>query len=223
MSWKKKLGIILPLVCVVAAVALYFFMPKEPAAPKIIEPPFDNLYWGMTVDEARQVLKDAGIEKVAQAGTSDFLYKSEIWTLTAEQAELLGYEPFEEAGLSTKKFWPVHIGFTSPSGNKSGVMRLVTVSVVTEVDASKAATLTDKMENVRKEISKVYGEPYNERQTAWTIGTSDPLVSQDPWLVMMSSKAVGANETLLRYYGHLYVMKLYDDKYAMMIEASGYM
>lgn len=222
MSLKKKIIIAATTLCTVAAVALCLFLYKKPTAPKIIEPPFDNFYWGMTVDEARQVLKDAGIEKVAQAGTSDFLYKSEIWTLTAEQAELLGYEPFEEAGLSTKKFWPVHIGFTSPSGNKSGVMRLVTVSIVTEVDASKAATLTDKMENVRKEISKVYGEPYGERQTAWTIGTSDPLVSQDPWLAMMG-KEVGANETLLRYHGHLYVMKLYDEKYGMIIEASGYM
>jgi len=222
MSLKKKIIIAATTLCTVAAVALCLFLYKKPTAPKIIEPPFDNFYWGMTVDEARQVLKDAGIENVAQAGTSDFLYKSEIWTLTAEQAELLGYEPFEEAGLSTKKFWPVHIGFTSPSGNKSGVMRLVTVSIVTEVDASKAVTSTDRRENVRKEISKVYGEPYDEYQVNWAIGTSNPLVSQDPWLAMMG-KEVGANETLLRYHGHLYVMKLYDERYGGIIEAKGYM
>ncbi len=222
MSWKKKLGIVIPVCCLAVVVVLCIFWYREPAAPKIIEPPFDNLYWGMTVDEARQVLKDAGIENVAQQGTDDFFNESEIWTLTAEQAELLGYEPYEEAELSTKKFWPVHIGFSGPKG-KNGEVRLVMVATVLEVDAANAATSDAKVEFVKEQISKEFGEPLGGRQPCWKL-TDNPELSSapEPSMALLIDVAVGENEIVARYTAYQYVLALYGEN-CVGIDSQKYM
>ncbi len=212
MSLKKKLSIIIPAVCAVVAIVLCVFLYREWTRPKIIEAPFEKLYWGMPLEEAEQVLKEAGIDKVMKASVSDPLrWDEEIWTLTIEQAELLGFKHIDGLDLSTLKHWPVHVGFRS--SGKNGVTRLVTVSVVVEVDASNAVTSLEKAEYVRQQISKKFGDPINEHRISWMVtNDSDVRASTDPYLLMMQ-QAMGSKEMLLRYAGHTYVMSLYGGEW----------
>ena len=215
MTLKKKISIAVSGVCIiilVVAAVLCVHICSEPDAPDIIEAPFEKLYWGMTLEEAEQVLKEAGIDKVLKASVSDPLrWDVEIWTLTIEQAEILGFKHIEGLDLSTKKYWPVHVGFKSPS--KDEEIRLVTVSVVVEVDAAIAAAEPEKIDYVRQQISPIFGDPVNERQTHWIITDDpDPRASSDPTFGILE-KAVGVNELLLRYNGSLYVTALYGSHY----------
>ena len=215
MTLKKKISIAATSVCVVVAAVLCVLLCREWTTPDIIEAPFEKLYWGMTLEEAEQVLDEAGIEKVMKGSREKIGMHdtgSEVWTLTIEQAQLLGFTGIGNLELSTVKHWPVHLGFDMPS--TQGIARLTTVSVVVELPASEAVTSMDKMENIRKEINKEYGQPYDEHQMHWTIGSSDPVASRDPWMGMVYDVAVGAKEMVLQYSGHLYVIKLYGGKYS---------
>lgn len=222
MSLKKKLSIIIPAVCAVVAIVLCVFLYREWTRPKMIEAPFERLYWGMTLQEAEQILEEVGIEKVLKESVNEsIMVDVEIWTLTIEQAELLGYKPIADLELSAIKNWPLHVGFES--ANKGGVMRLTTVSMVVEVNASDSITSLDKIEHVRKQISKDFGNPINERRSCWCITDDpDPLMSPAPALIMVDQFDVGARECVLEYRAHKYVMSLYGGQYGW-IESKRYM
>jgi len=219
MSLKKKIIIAATTLCTVAAVVMCLLLYREWTTPDIIEVPLKKLYWGMTLDEAEAVLAEVGIEKVLKGSLDDNgMWKQEEWTLTIEQAEMLGFAPVGNLKLSTIKNWPVHVGFSS--SGKNGILRLVNVSIVIEVDASKAVTSFDKIEYIHKEISKVYGKPANDEPSFWCYwmltDDPDPITSSDP-VLMVRDKAVGAKETLLEYSGNLYVMSLYGGRYSDVV------
>ena len=219
MSLKKKISIAATTLCTVAAVVMCLLLYREWTTPDIIEVPLKKLYWGMTLGEAEAVLAEVGIEKVLKGSLDDNgMWKQEEWTLTIEQAEMLGFAPVGNLKLSTIKNWPVHVGFSS--SGKNGILRLVNVSIVIEVDASKAVTSFDKIEYIHKEISKVYGKPANDEPSFWCYwrltDDPDPITSSDPALVVRD-KAVGAKETLLEYSGNLYVMSLYGGRYSDVV------
>lgn len=212
MLWKKKLGIIIPTVCAVAAIVLCVMLYKEWTTPDIIEAPFRKLYWGMTLDEAYEVLEEVGIEKVAQQGTDNFRRDCELWTLTPEQAELLGYTHPGDLRFSENEFYPVYIGFAN--ANRGGIIRLVSVAVMVEVDASDAVTSMAKVEYAEKQLIKTYGEPMFEHH--WRYAPDDATNEElryCPSLHATTTGRTGPREMLLCYDGSGYSMLKYGGDY----------
>lgn len=217
MSWKKKLGIIIPAICAVVAIVLGAMLYKEWTTPDIIEAPFTKLEWGMTLDEAYEVLEEVGIEKVARQGTDNFRCDRELWTLTPEQAELLGYTNPGDLALSDNEYYPVYVGFAS--ANRGGIIRLVSVAVMVEVDASQAVTSLAKVEYAEKKLEETYGavEPPFERY--WRYAPDDATNEElryHPHLHATLSGRTGPKEMLLVYDGSGYsALKYGGDYYAV--------
>ena len=218
MSWKKKLGIIVPVCCMVAAAVLGVLLCREwttPDTPEIIEAPFTRLEWGMTLDEAYEVLADVGIEKVAQQGTDNFRRDCELWTLTPEQAELLGYTHPGDLVLSENEYYPVYVGFANTS--RDGIIRLVSVAVMVEADASLEGTLLEKLEYAENELEKTYGEPVVEycwRYVPQDVETTDEEFRYYPYLHAALSGRTGPKEFLLCYDGSGYSTLNYGGNYS---------
>lgn len=220
MSWKKKLGIIIPSICAVAAIVLCIFWYREPAAPDMIEPPFKKLYWGMTLEEAYEVLEDVGIaDEITHRPANTYGRDSELWTLTAEQAEKLGYTYPGKLALSENERYSVYVGFLSAS--KGGIVRLVSAAAMIEVDASHAVTSLDKVEYVEKQLIKEYGEPM--RQGFWQylpdgVEPTDFEVRYYPSLRMAQTNRNGPREILLCYNGSGYLDKEYGGKHYPVLD-----
>jgi len=198
MSLRKKLSIILPIGCFGIAVTLCVLLYREWTTPDMIEPPLKKLHWGMTLDEAYAVLDEVGIEKVAQQGTDNFRRECELWTLTPEQADLLGYTYPGELALSENEYWPVYVGFAN--ANSGGIIRLVSVSVMVEVTEEEAQTSLQKKQCVWSSLEKEYGERIIPESGYWRIGPESY-----PFLQAAITQRAGPREMILSYDGSLYL------------------
>ncbi len=213
MSLKKKLSILGTAICAITAVVLCVLLYLEWSSPDIIEPPLEKLEWGMTLEEAYEVLDEVGIEKVMRAGTDNFRRECELWTLTAEQAELLGYTHPGNLSLSNNEYWPVYVGFAN--SNSGGVIRLVSVAAMVEVPASESVTSLAKKEYAHSTFTKVYGASMNFSDTTWRIGTKEQIAAYTvPQLQAVSSGRTGPQELLLAYNGAGYVTSLYGGQFS---------
>ncbi|MBR4889647.1 MAG: hypothetical protein IKU17_10925 [Clostridia bacterium] len=215
MSWKKKLGIVIPVCCMAVTVVLCVLLYKEWTTPDMIEPPFKKLYWGMTLEEAYEVLEDVGLaDEITHRPANTYGRDSELWTLTTEQAEKLGYTYPGKLALSENERYQVYIGFLSAS--KGGIVRLVSVAAMIEVDASHAVTSLDKVEYAEKQLIKEYGEPM--RQGFWRylpdgVEPTDFEARYYPNMSVGQTNRTGPREMLLCYSGAGYLDKNYGGEH----------
>ena len=218
MSWKKKLGIIIPSICTVVAIVLCVLLYREWTTPDMIEPPFKKLYWGMTLEEAYDVLEDVGLaDEITHRPANTYGRDSELWTLTVEQAEKLGYTFPGKLALSENERYPVYVSFLSAS--KGGVVRLVSIAAMIEVDASDSVTSLAKVEYTEKQLIKTYGKPIN--QGFWQY-VPDDVAKEDyryyPKLKLAQTKRTGPREMILCYSSEGYLSRKYGGEYYIVLD-----
>lgn len=206
MSLKHKLSIIIPVICFGLAITLCFMLYKEWIKPDMIEPPLKHFYWGMTLDEAYEVLEDAGIENVRAVGANDPIHDGELWTLTPEQAQQLGYTHPGKLALSENEYYPVYVGFSS--ANRGGIVRLVTVSVMVEVPEQYASTSFEKKEYTIAALVKQYGKSLFDEFGLWRYGPDNY-----PGLSATLSQRTGPREMTLFFNAVNYLSTLYGGVY----------
>ena len=215
MSWKKKLVIAIPVWCLAVGVVLCIFWYREPAAPSLIEPPFKKLYWGMTLEEAYDVLEDVGLaDEITHRPANTYGRDSELWTLTAEQAKKLGYTYPGKLALSENERYPVYVGFLS--AGKGGIVRLVSVAAMIEVDAEYAEISSAKEEYAEAQLIKDYGEPINPGFWRYIPEGADGTGRNGryfPHLNLIQHGRTGPREMLLCYDGSGYSMTEYGGDY----------
>ena len=211
MSLKKKISIIISAAGAITAILLCVLLYRANTVPGVIELPFEKLYWGMTIEEAYEVLDEVGLDDFLQLKHPGMTAKTELWTLTPAEAELLGFKCPKELTPSTYKQYPIHIRFQGQ--RSSNTIRLIEVSIVFEAPASESVTSLDKLDYTRNKLIQTYGAPTNETKTGWRKMDMPELGESAHPEMFISNVFVGANETLVYYRGAAYVTRLYGGQY----------
>lgn len=180
MSIKKKISIFCLLICIAAFVfgcsqAPSSAIESEAAStptPQYVEPPFDEMFWGMPLEEAYALLEKNNVGDPVLADWPAPSRVTELWKLTAEQAEKLGYISPGELEISSERELPVYLGFCSASSE--GTPRLVSVSVMAQVPEEHADSKDAKQSYAVVSLSKHYGPEFSGDGTPyWAKGVAE--------------------------------------------------